>query len=426
MEKLIDFKLTPEKLIQRRVNNEEGIESAIFEGSIKNFDGKELPGEESIVRFTKKDEELRSFVVPSGTLWNRKNAQYNAFWNRIEDQIKTVRNQMDRKVNIAQFPDDYYTLIDMMRIDITRRRAQEMDYTGEMTNEITNVNYSRSVRLDEFRDFTGAFKIMHGTNDTVPMIEQKTGETGSVDMVLRALGHQRSLEDELYNLDIYSLEKVNRAVTRAHVGWRNDVCLGLLIALTAAGTWAAIQQQPAINIAGQTAEENIYQTINNGIDRIANLNDPQTLQPIDIPRLVFACRPNDVRRVNRAVNGVINLYKGQPSNYTALTEITEIWPYRGDVFYRGPDRIVYDGIAENTAYLFVPGSAGSPFWTLVKRQLTQEIGRGDVLMLARDPRAWYSVQTQYYKEFLGQTGGCVAGTGFVIEITLPDSGADET
>ena len=421
MKELIDYKLTPEKLIQRRVNNEEGIDSAIFEGTIKNYSGNE-----KIIRCKNIDKELRSFVVPSGTLWNKKCAPYNEFWNRIEDQLKLVKDQIDRKVNIEQFPDDYYTLIDIMRIDITRRRIQEMDYTGEMTNEITNVNYSKTVGLNEFRDYTGAFKTMHATNDTVPMIEQKTGETGSVEMALQALGHQRSLEDELYNLDIYSLEKVNRAVTRAHVGWRNDQCLGMLIALTAANAWAARQQQPAINIAGQTAEENIYQTLDTAIERLINLNDPQTEQPIDAPKLVLACRPNDVRRINKAINGVINLYRGQPSNYAALTDITEIWPYRGDVFYRGPDRIVYDGIAENTAYLFVPGSAGSPFWTLVKRQLTQEIGRGSVLQLSREQRAWYFVQTQYAKEFLGETDGCANGTGFVIEITLPDSGADET
>ena len=170
----------------------------------------------------------------------------------------------------------------------------------------------------------------------------------------------------------------------------------------------------------------MYQTLDTAIERLINLNDPQTGQPIDAPKLVLACRPNDVRRINKAINGVINLYRGQPSNYAALTDITEIWPYRGDVFYRGPDRIVYDGIAENTAYLFVPGSAGSPFWTLVKRQLTQEIGRGSVLQLAREQRAWYFVQTQYMKEFLGETDDCANGTGFVIEITIPDSGADET
>lgn len=418
---LTNYVLTTEKLVEQRVKNQEGLQSTLYYGKKEsNLDAKTA----AIVKDSKgniKDH----MIVPKGTKWVN-SAGYFELWNKIEDKLKSIKSMYDRKVNIAQFPDDYYDLIDMMSMDITRRRSQERDYTALATNEITNVNFSKSVSLKEFLPYAGAFERNYTSGDPVPLIQQKTGEKGSIEMEAAAIGWQRSLEDEIYNLDIFTMQKVMEAVTRAHVGLRNDLCIGMLIAITAGAGFANIQQQPAIVVAGQTAEENIYQTLDTAIDRLANLIDPQTRQPIDVPRMVLACRPNDVRRVNRAINGVINLYRGKPSNYAALTEIGEIWPYRGDVIYRGPDTITYSGIAENIAYLFVPGSAGSPWYTLVKRQLTQEIGNGSVLDLAREQRAWYFIQSRYAKEFLGETGGCVNGSGFVVEITLPDSSADET
>ena len=59
---------------------------------------------------------------------------------------------------------------------------------------------------------------------------------------------------------------------------------------------------------------------------------------------------------------------------------------------------------------------------LVKRQLTSEVGRGDVLHLAREARAWYFGQTAYATEHFGNTGG-LTGTddyGYCVEIALPE------
>ena len=314
-------------------------------------------------------------------------------------------------------------MIDALRIDITRRRAEEMDYTSEFTREIVNPGFSKSISLDEFLPYAGVFREITGANNTVPMIEQKTGVTGSVIQKLYALGHARTLEDELYNTDIYSMEKVQRAVTRAHTGLRNDLTLGVLVALTAAAGFDSSQQQAADATSGATDEELMYNTINKAIEKLTKLKDPQTEQEIDVPRMVIACRPGDVRRINRAINGQLNVGgKGKPSNFAALSEISEIWPYRGDTMYIGKQKVTYSGIASNKAYLFVPGAAGAPAWTLTKRGLTQEVGRGSVLQLSREERAWYFGQTSYIEEFLGSSSttlGLATGYGWVVEITLP-------
>jgi len=408
-----DLMLTKEKMLEKRKNTT--IRSGSYYDNLKsnNFG--------DVVKL-QNGMDLDVGIVISGDPWVGSKA-YNQLWTEIEDLRLRVKNQLDRRTNISVFPEDYYTLIDKLRIDITRRRAEEMDYTSEFTQEIVNPGFSKSISLDEFLPFTGAFREITGANNTVPMIQQKTGVTGSVIQKLYALGHARTLEDELYNTDIYGMEKVQRAVTRAHTGLRNNLTLGVLIAKTAAAGFAASQQQAADATAGATKEELMYNTINGAIETLTKLLDPQTNQEIDVPRMVIACRPGDVRRINRAINGQLNVGgKGKPSNFAALTEISEIWPYRGDTLYVGKETISYAGIASNKAYLFVPGSAGAPAWTLTKRGLTQEVGRGSVLQLSREERAWYFGQTSYIEEFLGSSSstlGLGAGYGWVVEITLP-------
>ena len=122
------------------------------------------------------------------------------------------------------------------------------------------------------------------------------------------------------------------------------------------------------------------------------------------------------------MNGQLNNSKDRIVNLAPL-EIDDILIYNGDKFTVGPDTIEYPGVPHDTAYLFVPGNAGAPAYTLVKRQLTQEIGRGEVLHLGREQRAWYFVQTGFIEEFLGSSSDnfdpAAEGYGFCVEIELP-------
>lgn len=397
-----------DNLIKRRVNGASGLRSGLYFDSFKGGSyGEGVPGYEST-------------VVPASERWVNSEA-FAKLWSDIEDTRKKVKNQLDRRTNVATFPEDYYDLIDKLRLDITRRRMEEMDLAPEMTQEIVNPAFSKSVSLDEFLPYAGAFESMTGANNSVPLIQAKTGATGSVAMTLYGLGFTRTLEDELYNTDIFSLQKVQDAVTRAHTALRNDLTIGQLVAKTTASGWDSSQQVAATS-GSTTAAEDLYDTINTAIDTLMNLLDPQTEQEISAPQMVLACRPADVRRINRAINGQLADSPGEPANFRALTEITEIWPYRGDTLYVGEKTVTYSGIADDTAYLFVPGPAGAPAWTLTKRGLTQEVGRGDILQLAREQRAWYFAQGEYLDEFFGSsaTGTSLgSGYGFVVEVTLP-------
>lgn len=418
--------INKETLYERRVKNNFGIRSSMFYGKMK-----EQEKTTDIVR-RNNDELIESIVRSNGGPWQN-SAGYARLWSSIEDSMKKVKAFIDRNkrlVNVNQFPDDYYDLIDLIRMDLTRRRIEAADYTAEFTNEITNPNYPQSIPLIEFLPFAGAFEPVVGTGQNVAMIQQKTGVSGSVDVTLYALGHARSLEDELYNLDIYSLEKVLKAVNRAHTGLRNNRCFNPLIALSMAtpNGWSAFQRVAA-DTTGATYDVRLYLTLRNAIRRLMGLLDMQTGQEIDAEKIVLLCRNKVIQwDIARVVDGQLEKF-GTPIENRGKLGIDELWLYKGDVVDVGEDRVTYNGVPEGVAYLFVPGPAGAPTWTLNKRQLTQEIGRGNVLQLARERRAWYFGQAEYRGEFMGNSGDLTpptnTGYGYVVEITLPDPD-DET
>ena len=424
--------LTKELLIKERIENNAGYMSGLYHGKITDADAlfepenaapiiKEIVNEDG----KKEKQYCESFVAADNMKKWVNSKQYHELWNKIEDTLKKVRSQVDRKVNIAQFPDDYYDLIDLMRLDITRRRIEEVDFTNRISTEIVNPAFSRSVRLDEFLPYAGAFTEIQGRGESVQLIQQKTGETGTEVMHIYGLGHERSLEDELYNTNIYSLQKVLQAVMRAHTGARNQLCLGPMIQYSIDGGWALPQRVAAST--DTSYELALYHTIHNGLRKLYALLDPQTGLEINAPRIALVVGSNVITwDLNRVVNGNLSLSRDGISVSSTVTNVSplpidEIWKYRGDTITVGPERYLYPGVPSNKAYLVViaDGQGGNGNYTLTKRGLTQEVGRGDVLTLAREKRAWYFVQGGYNKEFYGETGGCAENTGFCVEITLP-------
>jgi len=415
--------LTKELIAERRKKNRAGILSGLYNGRI-GTDGSELFADKDggVVKNTK-GERMESLVVAKDTGPWINSEGYGNLWDRIETEWKKIRAKGPQ--NVSQFPDDYYTLRDMIRQDLTRRRIEEADFTDMIAQEITNLAFGRSVRLDEFIPFTGAFLEIAGRGESVPMIQQKTGATDTTLMHIYGLGHERSLEDELYNLDIFTLQKVNEAVTRAFTGVRNGLTIGQLVAYNIAGTWAANQRVAAVNTGNY--ELDLYNTIHRALRRLYGLLDPQTLQEISASRIALIVGNNVIAwDLNRVLNGQLSIARegtagaGSASiQSVAALPIDEIWQYKGDTLYLGPDKVVYPGVPDGHAYLVVTAASDNANFVLTKRGLTSEIGRGDVLTFAREKRAWYFVQSEYNKEFFGETGGCTAGSGFCVEITLP-------
>lgn len=400
--------LTLDKLNDRKVKERFTVMSTSYVGKAQH----NIDADRPIVATRPSGKKLQtSVVMTSGKYLNSES--YNELWTKIED-IKAKMKAKSR-TNVAQFPDDYYDLINAIRIDITRRRMEQVDYTSLMSQVMFNPSFSKSVSLDEFRPYAGVFKEITGRGENVPMIQQKTGETGSVLMKLYGLGHQRTLEDELYNIDIYDLQNVNAAVARGHTATRNNLLWGPILDATFDAT-----QLVAADITGEAYDLRLYRTINEAIRVLGALIDGQTGQEIDMAKLVLAIGTNaEARDLGRVLNGQLNRAGTAARENVEPLEIDEIWKYKGDTITVGPDAVSFDGIPKGYAYLFVPGPAGAPLYTLEKRGLTQEVGAGDVLKLEREKRAFYFGQTNYMKEFLGATDGSTAASGYIVKIALP-------
>jgi hypothetical protein len=417
--------LTQDELLKRRVQNEVGILSGSYYGKAK---GEEVFSRANDEAVTKPDgTPLESIVVAKSANWEN-TKEYADLWNKIEDSIKKVRAWRDRfksVMNINQFPGDYYDLIDRIRIDITRRRLSDMDFTSEIANEIVRPDFSRAIVLQEFLPFTGVFKKIKGSGDSVPLIQQKTGDDGTVTMDIYGIGHSRSLEDELYNTSIYSLQKVNAAVVRAYTALRNSLNgIGTLVDYSINALWPLSQQvAPSYfyDANGQLLYDlSVYHTLRNALRKLLELTDPQTGQEITPQRVVLLVRNNNiVADVQKIINGQLapGLQNASTIAIGALG-IDEVWQYKGDTLNVGPQAFEYPGVPEGKAYLFVVGS-NAPNWVFTKRGLTQEVGRGDVLSLSREERAWYCVHAGYRDEWLGEAAGLDAGTGYCVEIELP-------
>jgi hypothetical protein len=413
--------LTLEKINERRVNSQESIQSGLFFGDMKANTESKIPD----FATGSDGKPLASIVQAAKANWLN-SAEYHQHWNKIEDLRKKMAPAIKAKVNIENFPADYYTLIDLLRMDLTRRRLEYGDLTSMLTQEITNVNFSKSVNITEFLPYAGAFGPISLAGQNVPMLQQKTGLKGSVDMQGYGLGWERTLEDEIYNLDIFTMQKVMDAVARAHAGLRNNLGpLGVMIAMTVAGTWDPLQQVSPQGAIADSFDKQIWLTLDQAIEQLFGLLDPQTNQEIAASRLTLAVRNRGIaRRINRVINGQLNATTITSENLAPL-EIDDILVYNGDEFTVGPDKITYPGVPHDMAYLFVAGKDGAPAYTLNKRQLTQEIGRGEVLHLGREQRAWYFVMTNFLEEFKGSssdgfnTPAGSPGYGFCVEIELP-------
>lgn len=334
--------------------------------------------------------------------------------SKVWDQIEMITSKVRKVGMAAMLPDDLNSLIDLVRIDITRRIMSQADYTGIVGAERINPGFTKSVRLDEFLMPGAAFSPIKGNNDTVKLLEHKTGATGTVDIDLFAVGDKISLAKELFD-NLYRAADVNEAVARGYVAKRNDLSvLGQMVAKTAATGWNASQQVAADGTSGATKMELLYNTLVTALNTLYGLNDPQTGKKISTPSIYLAIPKGTEFAFGRVMMGLQN--GGKVGNYPALTQIAGIIPYEGDVIYMGEEKYTYPGVASGKAYLFVPGVAN---WTLVKRGLVMEQGQGSVLELSRQERAWYFAQGKYDTEFFGGSAALTAGTGYAVEISLP-------
>jgi hypothetical protein len=341
-------------------------------------------------------------------------AGYERLWNEIRE--------IKYRANAAQAPAaaDIAALIQRVFIDITRRAAETPDFTSRIATEITNLEFEEIVPLREIYEYIGKFDIVSGANDPVPLIEQKLGDTDSVQLYITALGWKDSLKNMLFN-KLHTMQKVNDAVTKAYTDGRNSLTIGTIVA----ATYHASQTVAADTTSGATYDVRVYNTIRNAIKTLRALLDNQTARKIVAPTITLLCNSSDTWDIERVIRGQLTLggTKGTLStvNLQALPigEIIEYDQGMTDGKTWGKKTLSYPGVTQGTCYLFVPREY---FWILTKRPLTMETGRGSVLQLSTEERAWYACGGKYFKDFLGSSypDAGTSGYGAIVKVTLPD------
>lgn len=379
---------------------------------------------ESLIAERKANAKLISAPLFEGTMFaNKASTQapakvFNSSKGAIElnTEMEEIRH---RVVNAAQAPAaaDIDAFFGKFYIDVTRRAMEAPDLTSLIAQESTNFEYPEIVNLRDVLPYRGKMGVVSGANDSVPLIEQHTGNVDTLTMNIKAVGWKDSLKNLIYN-KFFTMDKVVQAAVDADVDARNAATAGLIVG----STYVASQSQAAVTTAGLTYDEKMYETILAAYKKLLALKDIQTARKISAPRVSILCNSADAWAIQNVINGQLNGNgtTARSANRPALPISTLIEYDQGinDGFTIGKETASFPGVTAGTFYLFVPG-------VLVvanKRPLTMETGRGTVLELSTEERAWYRVQGEYSKVFLGSSypgTGVGAGYGYIVKVTAP-------
>jgi hypothetical protein len=339
---------------------------------------------------------------------------------KLWKEIRELQNKLKSEpTNAAQAPATatLEQLVQKYFIDITRRAQESPDLTGMIATEVVDFDFPETVNVKDLLDYIGTMRTISGTGDSVPLIQQNLGNVDTVTMSILAMGWKDSLKNLLYN-SIHDMQKVSRAVVAAHTDARNARTVGVIVG----ATYVATQQQAADTTSGATFDALMYNTLRKGVKKLKGLKDPKTKRTIPTPSISLLCNSANAWDIERVVRGQLGSGNGTNAgmNMTSLPIDTIIEYDQGmtNGFTYGKETLSFPGVTAGKCYLFVPFQK---FIVATKRPLTMETGRGDTLQLSTEERAWYMVQGEYYKDFLGSSypGASTTSEGYIIEVTLP-------
>jgi hypothetical protein len=356
-------------------------------------------------------------IVKMGSAHWKDSEGYHKLWQ----EIGQLQYKIKEAQNAAQVPSAaaLEALLGKIFIDMTRRAQEAGDLTSIICTEITDLGFAETINMRDIEDYIGEFADIQGTNDSVPLVEQNLGNTDTATMIIRALGWKDSLANMLYNR-LHSMQKVNKAVDDANTDKRNQRTVGAIVG----ATFDASQKQAADATSSATDDVKMYYTIRDAIAKLRTLKDNKTDRKIAVPSISLLCNSTNTWSITRVINGQLTNggAKGtiNTSNMQALP-ISQIIEYDQGITHGrtwGKKTLSFPGVTAGKCYIFIPRLYS---FVMNKRPLTMETGTGSVLQLSTEERAWYRVQIEYLKDFLGSSfsGASTSGYGAIIEVTLP-------
>ena len=305
-------------------------------------------------------------------------------------------------------------------LDVTRKTVEAPDLTSLIAEEMTDFNFPKLVYLKDILRYRGQMGLVSGKNDAVPLIQQHEGNLNTLALTIRACGWKDNLENMLYNL-FFSMDKVTQAAVDADVDARNAAVIGPILA----ATFVASMKVAADATANQSLDSHTYATLLAAVKKLRGLLDVQTGRKIAASTIAVLCNSADTWQIENVIRGQLNMNgSGATGMNRPALPIDSVIEYDhgiNDGIVLGKETLSFPGVTAGKCYVFVPGIVK----VANKRPLTMESGRGSVLELSTEERAWYRVQGTYTDDLLGSSAatpaGGAAGYGAIIEVTLPTS-----
>jgi hypothetical protein len=357
-------------------------------------------------------------IVVTTKVWQNSDKRENLISqiNQLKQELENRKDELIRQ-NSAQGPDGTLVaeLVAKYFIDMVRDGDEIADYTGVLTTIIDRPDMPKDVNLRDFLPYTGKERVITGSNDSVPLIEEHTARLTPITLELRAFGHKNSLWDVLFN-PFWDTERLMQTAATIRVDSRNDDVIGNIVR----ENYDAGHSQAA-DTTGATYDLKVYNTVLAAIKKDYNLLHPlfktRTIGSMN-PKLYLLCNPSDQWNLQRVVSGGLVGASGVAQIVSALP-LTGIIPYGGGIQHGsswGKEILSYPGVEKGEFYLVGVTRFGG--YTFIKRDLTLETGIGEVLQLSREERAWYRVGKVFLDWLVGKTESSKA-YGAIIKGELP-------
>jgi len=332
--------------------------------------------------------------------------KYGSAWDipRASATLKkqaSVRDMINHGVFASSntLPEDWQSLWDAMRIDISIRKSAMNTVRENFYNVVNMPNSDKVVKVDEFFPYSIVFEENNGEGQAITQGETRFGQSETIEHKIYAAGWTWSLLAEMFDKSM-DPQKLSDAVLLGYNSKRDDLSMSPILNFSYAGA----QQTAAVATAGLGRQELLYLTLENAIDDLSDRDDPILDREVDPMGSIILAHPYDARHIARVANG---LPSTNEKVYSGISEISSVVAYDTEIVRGRVKDTTYTGVTKGTAYLIKPNR----YMNIgIKRGLTMETDMTpDVKTLSREERAWYFAEAQ-------QTTGIQY---FVQEITLP-------
>lgn len=321
----------------------------------------------------------------------------------INDRIRKGTFSLD--VMKAEFAsgntlnDNWSDLIDAIRMDLTIRKEAQATVRQFIYSEIQMPNATKDVRPSELYPYGVVFEENNGEGESVKQGANLGGAVDTIPMKIYAAGFIWTLLAKLFD-GTYDLSRLSDGVSLAYAAKKDDLAIAPILGGTYTGAKAT-----AASTVGTLRQELLMNTLMDGIDDISDRIDPITKRKIVGEGLVALGTSKDMRHIQHVMSGLGN---STPEKYSALSQITKLIGYEGEVIDMPNETITYSGASAGIVLLIKPNRY---FKIPIKRNLVMEIdAQPNVNTLAQEQKAWYFVEALYNE---------IGIANFVQKLTLP-------